>query len=181
MAKICWLGGVTGSHLWWQKMVLVGLSGLWFWLGMFAPSYALIRTIPETPNQVVIQARHQLPDEERLTWQVILFARPHQLQLRLVGFPERYHFRHPQPLVLTTPDGQTWLAADDFPKAATVANVGQFDLLPLADELLPERFPPKQPLRVTLPLVEGERHLTIPTAVLLEWQEVIHQGKKLGA
>jgi len=32
-----------------------------------------------------------------------------------------------------------------------------------------------------LPLVEGERHLPIPPAVLLEWQEVIHQGKRLGA
>ncbi len=161
-----------------QKIIWLGLIALCLWFGVSAPSDALIRTITEAPNQVVIQSRHQLTDEAHATWQVILFARRDQLQLRLVGFPERYHFRHPQPLALAPGNGELWLAADDFPKADTVANVGQFDVKPLAEQLLRRHFPANQPLTLTLPLAEGERHLTVPNPILLEWQEVIRQGQR---
>lgn len=128
----------------------------------------MIRTIEEAPNQVVVQSRHQLRDNRGLTWQVILFSRRDQLQLRLVGFPEQYHFRHADPLVLITSGGQTLTAADDFPKAETVANVGQFDLLPLVSEL-----PKNEPLVLRPPLEEQGIEIAIPTAVVIEWQTLI--------
>ncbi|HIK34647.1 DUF3122 domain-containing protein [Thermosynechococcus sp. M55_K2018_012] len=65
--------------------------------------------------------RHPLGDNRGFTWQVILFSG--RDQLRLVGLPEQYHFRPPDPLVLITSSGQTLTAVDDFPKADTVANV----------------------------------------------------------
>ncbi|XFA74390.1 DUF3122 domain-containing protein [Thermosynechococcaceae cyanobacterium Okahandja] len=152
-----------------RNMVLVlGALALSFWVAITPTVHAMIRTIEEAPQQQVVQSRHQLRDNRGLTWQVILFARQEQLQLRLVGFPEQYHFRHPDPLTLITPSGNTLLAADDFPKAETVANVGQFDLQPLAHEL-----PPDKPLLLRPPLQEEGIEIAVPAPVSLEWHVVI--------
>ncbi|BAC07839.1 DUF3122 domain-containing protein [Thermosynechococcus vestitus] len=149
----------------WQRCLLLLLLVIPLWLAVSPRSHAMIRTIEEAPNQVVVQSRHPLRDNRGFTWQVILFSRPDQLQLRLVGFPEQYHFRHPDPLVLITSSGQTLTAADDFPKADTVANVGQFDLLPLAWQL-----PRSEPLVLRPPLEEQGIEIAVPAAVVIEWQ-----------
>lgn len=47
-------------------------------------------------------------------------------------------------------------------KAETVTNVGQYDLRPLVGVL-----PLNQPLTLVLPLVEGERRIQVPGAVVL--------------
>ncbi len=152
------------------KILLVLLVCFLIWLGISPPSYALIRTIKESPDRVLVQSRHQLKDQNRSVWQVILFARHHELQLRLVGFPDQYHFRHPDPLLLETVEGAKFLALDDFPKGKEVTNVGQFDLLPLSQQL-----PKDRRLILTIPLIEADLELVIPSEVVLEWQSVIQQ------
>ncbi|WKT81105.1 DUF3122 domain-containing protein [Thermosynechococcus sp. PP45] len=152
----------------WQGWLLVILLVILLWLAVSPSSPAMIRTIEEAPNQVVVQSRHQLRDNRGFTWQVILFSRRDQLQLRLVGFPEQYHFRHPDPLVLITSSGQTLTAVDDFPKADSVANVGQFDLLPLVP-----RLPQSEPLVLRPPLEEQGIEIAVPAAVVIEWHALM--------
>ncbi len=151
-----------------MKTILLVLFCLLLWLGIATPSHAVIRKIEEAPGQVLVQSRHQLPDKNRSVWQVILFARPGELQLRLVGFPDRYHFRSADPLILETISGTKLVAKNDFAKAAEVPNVGQFNLLPLASQL-----PKNERLILTLPLQETDLQLIIPSSVIIEWQEVI--------
>ncbi len=152
-----------------RKVILgLGILILSLWLAITPTASAMIRTVEEAPQQFVVQSRHQLRDNHNLTWQVILFARKEQLQLRLVGFPEQYHFRHPDPLVLTTATGTRLLAADDFPKADTVSNVGQFDVLPLAHQL-----PANEPLVLRPPLQEEGIKIVVPAPVVLEWRVLI--------
>lgn len=161
-----------------MRIFVILLASLMFCVvlcvGIARPTHASIRTIQETPVQVVIQSRHQLKDAHKSTWQVILFARKNQLQLRLVGFPDRDRFRHPDPLILETTAGARFLAEDDFPKADAVSNVGQFDLLPAIRQL-----PKDERLILTLPLQEDDRQLIVPSAVILEWQSVIQQQERL--
>ncbi|MDR7897379.1 DUF3122 domain-containing protein [Thermosynechococcus sp. JY1334] len=152
----------------WQGWLLVILLVIPLWLAVSPSSPAMIRTIEEAPNQVVVQSRHQLRDNRGFTWQVILFSRRDQLQLRLVGFPEQYHFRHPDPLLLITAKGQTLTAVDDFPKADSVANVGQFDLLPLVP-----RLPQSEPLVLRPPLEEQGIEIAVPAAVVIEWHALM--------
>ncbi|MCA1903901.1 MAG: DUF3122 domain-containing protein [Cyanobacteria bacterium KgW148] len=153
-----------------MKPLLLFLFCLLLWLGTPDPGYAMVRTTQEAPNQILIQSRHQLKDNQRSVWQVILFARQQELQLRLVCFPDRYHFRHPDPLVLETISGAKFEAQDDFPKGETVTNVGQFNLLPVIKEI-----PKDQRLILTLPLQEGDIQVLVPAAVIVEWQSVIQQ------
>ncbi|MFN4270579.1 MAG: DUF3122 domain-containing protein [Thermosynechococcus sp.] len=152
----------------WRHFWLIILLVIPLWLAVSPSSPAMIRTIEEAPNQIVVQSRHQLQDNRGFTWQVILFSRRDQLQLRLVGFPEQYHFRHPNPLVLITSSGQTLTAPDDFPKADTVTNVGQFDLLPLASQL-----PKSESLVLRPPLEEQGIEIAVPAAVAIEWHALI--------
>lgn len=155
----------------WQRVLLVILLVVPLWLAVSPSSPAMICTIEEAPNQGVVQSQHQLRDNHGFTWPVILFSCRDQLQLRLVGFPEQYHFRHPDPLVLITSSGQTLTAVDDFPKADTVANVGQFDLLPFASEL-----PRNEPLVVRPPLEEQGVEIAVPAAVVVEGHALIEEA-----
>lgn len=148
----------------WQRVLLVILLVVPLWLAVSPSSPAMIRTIEEAPHQVVVQSRHPLRDNHGL----ILFSHPSQLQLRLVGFPEQYHFRHPDPLVLITSSGQTLTAVDNFPGADTVANVGQFDLLPLALQL-----PKSEALVLCPPLEEQGIEIAVPAVVVVEWHALI--------
>ncbi|MFZ4665204.1 MAG: DUF3122 domain-containing protein [Prochlorotrichaceae cyanobacterium] len=156
------------------KTLLLFLVCLMMWLGLSDPSYALVRTIEEAPGQILVQSRHQVRDQNRSVWQVLLFARHQELQLRLVGFPDRYHFRYSDPLVLETISGAKFEAKNDFPRGETVTNVGQFDLINLTQNL-----PKNQRLALTLPVQEGDIQLLIPSPVIREWELVIQQQEKL--
>ncbi len=157
-------------------MGILCLVAVFLWGQLAAPAPVWLQTLAQDPDQVFIQARHSLKDDQNMTWQVICFARREQVELRLVGFPDRYHFQPDQPLLLQPSPGESWRAAADFPKADSVPNVGQFDLSPLV-----ERLPTGQPLTLTLPLVEGQRRILIPAPVTLEWHEVIRQARRLAA
>lgn len=136
---------------------------------------ALIRQQEEVPGQMLYQARHTLWDNRGESWQVILFKRIKDNQvkdvdLRLVGFPEQTNFIHPQPLVMTTNQGQIFQAEDLFAEKSPGANVGQYDF----KTILP-KLSTAQGIELNLPLKNDDpTYLTIPLPVILEWQEIMN-------
>ncbi len=128
----------------------------------------------EAPGQIMIQSRQTLKDDQKSPWQVVLFAHKDQLELRLVGFPDRDKFTHPGNLEINLVNGQQLIAEDEFIKKSPADNVGQFDINPLTDQL-----PKDQNLILSLPLTQEKRLLTIPAAVVVEWQALIQQKETL--
>ncbi len=151
-------------------MVFLIVTQLW----SISPAEAAIRSIEEAPGQVMIQSRQTLRDDQKFPWQVVLFAHKDQLELRLVGFPDRDKFAHPGNLEINLTNGQQLIAEDEFIKKSPAANVGQFNLQPLINQL-----PKDQNLILHLPLTQEKRPLTIPAAVIIEWQALIQQQETL--
>ena len=142
-------------------------------LGHPQPAEALIRQQEEAPGQILDQSRHSLRDEAGNSWQVVLFKRVKdnqvkQIDLRLVGFPDAVAFSHPQGLKITTREGDVFQAADRFAEKSPAPNVGQYDL----KDILPQ-LPANQSVQLALPL-EKERKLSLPVPlpVVLEWQAI---------
>jgi hypothetical protein len=133
------------------------------------PAYALLRRIDEKPGQIVYQARNSLRDSRGGSWQVVLFKRlkngeRQSLHLRLVGFPEKNIFLHPESLTLTTSEGKVKQAPDVFTQKSPAANVGEYALEDILTEVVAAKY-----LKLSLPLQEPVS-LTVPLSVLLEWQ-----------
>ncbi|MGK7946980.1 MAG: DUF3122 domain-containing protein [Microcystaceae cyanobacterium] len=133
----------------------------------------MIRTHPESSDQLLSQSRHRLRDSQGAPWQVILFKRTKKeqiisIELRLVGFPDLVSFRHPQPLIITMTD-RILSAPDQFAEAAPAPNVGQYDFQKIWPQLLRS-----QKLQLDLPLDTSDpRTLTLPYPVILEWQDLL--------
>ena len=130
---------------------------------------AAVRSLEEVPGQIVYQSRQTVKDQRGYSWQAIAFKRLRAdgqttLHLRLVGFPGAVTIEHGQPLRLTNSLGKALTAVEaDSP---TVANVGEYDLLPVLSQLQPEL-----PLQLTIPTVIGEgRNLWISPFLVREWQ-----------
>lgn len=143
-----------------------------FSLGYAQPVEAMIRQQEEAPGQVLYQSRHSWRDETGSPWQIVLFKRVKNgevkdINLRLVGFPEQSEFVHPQELKIVTAQGSVFQAPDMFAKKSPVPNVGQYDFQDILSEL-----PDKQSIELTLPLTKM-RSLSIPIPVLLEWREIL--------
>jgi hypothetical protein len=155
-------------------VIICTLSLMVAQLWSISPAEAAIRSIEEAPGQVMIQSRQTLRDDQKFPWQVVLFAHKDQLELRLVGFPDRDTFAHPGYLEINLTNGQQLIAEDEFIKKSPAANVGQFNLEPLVDQL-----PKDQNLVLHLPLTQEKRPLTIPAAVIIEWQALIQQKETL--
>ena len=136
------------------------------------PSYANIRQQEEKPGQILYQSRQSIRDNQGQTWQVILFKRVKdgevkQVDLRLSGYPEQATFLHPANLEITRGDHPTLLALDQFATEAPDPNIGQFDLSEILSEL-----PTDQSVELNLPL-DNPVTIEIPMAVLLEWQLIM--------
>lgn len=137
------------------------------------PARAAIRQQEEAPGQVLYQSRHTLRDGRGDSWQVILFKRVkdgqvRRIDLRLVGFPDRAAFSHPQPLTVAVPGGPSWLAPDQFATKSPAANVGQYDFT----DILPQ-LSGAPSIRLDLPLAgEVSLSLSVPLPVVLEWQAI---------
>ncbi|WP_157871982.1 DUF3122 domain-containing protein [Gloeothece verrucosa] len=130
---------------------------------------ALIRQQEEAPGQLLYQSRHSLSDETGSTWQVVLFKRVQDgevktIELRLVGFPGRASFVHPKILQIIISDGIVLKTQDQFAEQAPAPNVGQYDFKKILSQL-----PTNKGVRLILPL-EKERSLFVPSPVLLEWR-----------
>jgi hypothetical protein len=135
------------------------------------PARALIREQEEAPGQMLYQSRHSLRDGIGSPWQVVLFKRVKNgevkdVSLRLVGFPDGIEFLHPQSLRIVTAMGAVFEASDLFAAKAPAPNVGQYDFREILAQLQDS-----QPLELALPL-ETKRSLSIPLPVILEWQEL---------
>ncbi|VXD17903.1 conserved hypothetical protein [Planktothrix serta PCC 8927] len=147
---------ILGSHLFIQE-----------------PAWAVIRQQQEAPGQMLYQSRHTLPDETGKSWQVVLFKRVKNeqiktLDLRLVGFPDQAVFIHPQNLEISTPQGKLLEAEDQFAKKSPAPNVGEYNL----KEVLPQLSSTEQ-VKLNLPLEDKRHTLTLPAPVILEWQELL--------
>lgn len=156
------------------SVIIFTLSLMVSQLWSISPAEAAIRSMEEAPGQIMIQSRQTLKDDQKSPWQVVLFAHKDQLELRLVGFPDRDKFAHPGALEINLTNGQQLIAEDEFIKKSPADNVGQFDLNPLVNQL-----PKDQSLILSLPLTQEKRLLTIPAAVILEWQALIQQKETL--
>lgn len=170
----------TVSWLLWLAALMLGI---WLGLGLFNPpsAAAAMRQLEEAPGQRVYQSRQTLKDQHGNSWQAIAFKRirPNgttSFALRLVGFPGVTAIDRSQPLTLTNSLGKTLTAADASgqiftDEAAPEPNVGQYDLQPLLPQLQAEI-----PLRLTLPILNGEAiTLNVPAGLIEEWQTVASQ------
>lgn len=138
----------------------------------FSPNdtMALTRQIEEAPQQFLSQARHTLRDNQGNSWQVVFFQRKKNgevqtVNLRLVAFPDITTFNHPQPLKITSNQGKVFLAEDQFAEKSPAPNVGEYDFKPIISQLSPTDY-----ITITLP---DDLSLTIPPAIIVEWQSLI--------
>jgi hypothetical protein len=153
------------------SLIVIALLCLTISFTYHQPAFATIRQQEESTGQLLYQARHRLQDNQGQTWQLILFKRVKDGQvkdvdLRLVGFPDQVNFIHPQNLTLQTQDGTELTAPDQFSEKAPAPNVGQYDLQEILLNLTQEKS-----LKLKLP-VEENLSLNIPYPVLLEWEQI---------
>lgn len=153
--------------------------GVFLTFGIFNPpiAAAAIRQLEEAPNQIVYQSRQTLKDQNGQTWQAIAFKRIRpdgnsSFELRLVGFPNLVEIDRSQPLSLVNSLGKKLIAADTsnhifMEKLKPQPNVGQYDLQPLLTELQVE-----MPLKLLLPTLGEAIRLSVPSALIAEWQTV---------
>ncbi len=162
------------------KLVLIVTIVLLIFLGLdnfnTQPALAAIRQMEEAPGQILIQSRHTLQDEKGDSWQVVLFKRSKAdgssiINLRLVDFPGKADFAHPQPLQISTARGDLFAAEDMFAQKSPAPNVGQFDVREILSQL------PISKLNLSLQM-KGDRsiNLSIPAEVVLEWKSVATQS-----
>ncbi len=136
------------------------------------PSYASVQQQVEMPGQVLYQSRQSIRDSQGQTWQVILFKRVKdgevkQVNLQLSGYPDQNVFQHPADLQILSGDRLPFLAPDQFATEAPAPNIGQFNL----SEILP-LLPTNNTIQLDLPL-DNPVTIEIPIAVLLEWQLIM--------
>jgi hypothetical protein len=155
-----------------KKLFLALLLSVLMFLGLnftsSQPAYSLLRQIEESPGQVLFQSRNSLRDNMGNAWQVVLFKRVKtgeikDLHLRLVGFPEKTQFLHPEDLKLTTSTGEVFLADDLFPTKSPAPNVGEYEIKDILSNLSQS-----DSLALSLPL-DQKVTISIPVSVVLEW------------
>lgn len=135
------------------------------------PAFAAIRQQEEAPGQILYQSRHRLQDTANHSWQLVLFKRVKnnqvkEMNLRLVGFPGEAEFKHPEPLTIITRQGKVFQANDVFAEKSPAPNVGQYDLKNILEQL-----PVNTTISLELNLKSPQKlQLEIPSEVLLEWQ-----------
>ena len=135
----------------------------------------------EAPNQILYKAFATLRDQEGHVWRAIAFNHvlpdgSHNFKLRLVGFLDSAAVDRSKPLLIktalgqsfTTPDDSDHIAIDEGMEAIDVPpNVAQYDLEAIAPRLLGV-----VPLRLTLPLAEGNVRFLIWPNTVKEWKSV---------
>ena len=156
------------------RWLISAIAILCLWLGNPDPACARLEQHTEAPGRVLYKSLLKLRDSNRDTWQVVLFKwveneRVTDLDLRLVGFPGRAEFQHPQYLVLAA-GNRLWQAPDRLATEAPAPNVGQFDLTEILSEL-----PSASAVELTLPTT-GTPTLKVPMSAIAEWQVVRRQS-----
>lgn len=143
-------------------------------LGNSAPAFASIHKYPESPTQVMYRSQQSLRDISDKAWQAVLFKRLKLDQvdcvhLRLVGFPGITEVAHPRQLQITTGTGEAWMAADVGAESSLPANVGEYDILEMINQL-----DSNTPLRLSLPLKNQRSvELLVPAFAVQEWRSLV--------
>lgn len=152
--------------------LLIAIALFLFNFSFSSPATATIQQQQEAPGQLLYSSRHKLRDNQRNTWQVILFKRvknnqTQEINLRLVGFPQ-FEFAHPANLTIAVDDKQTFSAGDRFAEKSPSPNVGEFELQEIISNL-----PLNRSVDLILPLKgESPVNIWLPSPVILEWQEL---------
>ncbi len=140
----------------------------------YKPAIASVHTYPEGAGQVMYRSQQSLRDVSDQAWQTVLFKRLKLGQvdcvhLRLVGFPG-ITLAHPRQLRITAGTGEVWTAADVGFESSLPANVGEYDLLEMMNQLKSNT-----PLRLNLPL-KNERYveLLVPPFAVQEWRSLVN-------
>lgn len=135
----------------------------------------------EAPGKVLYKAFATLHDQNGDVWRAIAFNHvlpdgSHNFKLRLVGFPGSAAVDRSNPLHIKTalgqsfdtPDDSEHIAIDEGMEAIDVPpNVAQYDL-----EAIAPRLQSLVPLRLTLPLEDGDVRLLILPNTVQEWKSV---------
>jgi len=140
-------------------------------ISLTQPALAVLRQHQDEPGIMRYHSQESLRDQSGNAWQVILFkqitpGKPILFNLRLVGFPGKLEFIHPQRLEITTASGQILTATDVYPQGAPASNVGQYNVTDVLAQL-----PENNSLTLAVPL-KGEQTLSlkIPKSLATEWQ-----------
>jgi hypothetical protein len=140
-------------------------------ISLTQPALAVLRQHQDEPGIMRYHSQESLRDQSGNAWQVILFkqitpGKPILFNLRLVGFPGKLEFIHPQRLEITTASGQILTAADVYAQEAPASNVGQYNVSDVLAQL-----PGNNSLTLAVPL-KGEQtlFLKIPKSLATEWQ-----------
>lgn len=134
---------------------------------------AIIQQQQERPGQILYSSRHKLRDSQGNTWQVILFKRVEKNQdretnLRLVSFPGQFKFIHPGNLSVAINGDIVFSARDLLAEESPSPNVGEFEVKEIISDL-----PLYEPVNLVLPsTAETPVEIMLPSAVILEWQEL---------
>lgn len=137
------------------------------------PAIAAVEQQLEAPGQMLYKSRHSLRDNHGNSWQVVLFKRikngeVKDVNLRLVGFPGSVTFNHPEPLQIITSNGNIMEAIDEFSQKSPGPNIGQYNLT----GILP-KISQAEEIQLNLSIAEQpECVITIPMAVVLEWKAI---------
>jgi hypothetical protein len=162
-----------------SKLIIGVTIALLLWLNwgndITQSALASIHRYDEPQQQVLIRSLNTLKDKRGNAWQAIFFKRTHAnrpdtVSLRLVGFPGKVAFIHPQFLHIETYQGQQFEAEDLLVEQVLTDNVGQFDLTPVLPQI------PVTRLKLSLPLADNYTlELSVPPSVVLEWQDVVNE------
>ncbi len=155
------------------SLLLMAISILTINFTFPQPTMAIIQQQQEGSGQILYSSRHKLRDSQGNTWQVILFKRVkknqvQEMNLRLVSFPGQFKFIHPGNLTVAIHGDLILKARDLFEEKSPSPNVGEFEVKGIISDL-----PLYESVNLVLPLtVETPVEIMLPSAVILEWQEL---------
>lgn len=141
-----------------------------------APAWAEFQT-EQVNGQMLYKSWQTFYDIDRHSWKAIAFRQIGDLgitpvYLRLITFPGTANVDHEKSLTLLRPDAEPLLLADETAAIASNAplypNVAQYDL-----SLILSQLDPTQPIRLSLPAVNGQPILLkVPPGAIREWQAI---------
>ncbi|MBF2079582.1 MAG: DUF3122 domain-containing protein [Synechococcales cyanobacterium T60_A2020_003] len=140
------------------------------------PAWAEFQT-EQVNGQMLYKSWQTLYDIDRHSWKAIAFRQVGDLgitpvYLRLITFPGSATVDHGRSLTLLRPDAEPLLLADETalisPNSPLYPNVAQYDL-----SLILSQLDPTQPIRLSLPVVDGNPILLkVPPVAIQEWQAI---------
>ena len=155
-------------------IILVILTLVLFLMISLLTIQPVIAAVTETdiaPGQTHCRSEQVLIDDAGHKWEVMFFTEVNSpeetsLNLRLSGLSSSANIESQKPLIIST-QNQSYEATDIFLENPPLPSIGQYNLKNIFPRLA------ITDLTLEIPLANNaSRHLTIPTAIVEEWQEV---------